>query len=93
MHSHPAIAGGRIRLRRGYGETSLAEFRGLTDREREGFLLVLEWFENFRLRHDLEAGREAARAFWRHEVLREDRPREAWQLEQWAAHTRGLIDD
>jgi hypothetical protein len=23
--------------------------------------LVLEWFENFRLRHELEAGREAAR--------------------------------
>ena len=61
----------------------LAGFRGLTDRERAGFLLVLEWFENFRLRHELEAGREAARAFWRSEVLREDRPREPWQLEQW----------
>jgi hypothetical protein len=24
----------------------LAEFRGLSDRERAGFLLVLEWFEN-----------------------------------------------
>ncbi len=28
----------------------LAEFRGLTDRERTGFLLVLEWFENYRFR-------------------------------------------
>jgi hypothetical protein len=36
----------------------LSEFRGLSDRERAGFLLVLEWFENFRLRHELEAGRE-----------------------------------
>jgi integron integrase len=62
----------------------LSEFRGLTDRERSGFLLVLEWFENFRLRCELEAGREAARAFWRLEVLREDRPRETWQLEQWS---------
>jgi len=61
----------------------LSEFRGLTDRERSGFLLVLEWFENFRLRRGLDAGREAARRFWRHEVLREDRPREPWQLEQW----------
>ena len=51
----------------------LAEFRGLTDRERTGFLLVLEWFENFRLRHELEAGREAAKAFWRSEVTREGR--------------------
>lgn len=40
----------------------LAELCGLTDRERTGFLLVLEWFENFRLRHELEAGREAPQA-------------------------------
>ena len=63
--------------------TDLAEFRGLTDRERAGFLLVLEWFENFRLRHELPAGREAAKAFWRSEVTREGREREKWQLEQW----------
>lgn len=44
---------------------------GLTSQERSGFLLVLEWFENFRLRHELAAGREAARAFWKTEVLRE----------------------
>jgi hypothetical protein len=56
----------------------LSEFRNLTDRERAGFLLVLEWFENFRLRHELEAGRPAAKAFWKTEVLREDRPREQW---------------
>ena len=62
----------------------LAEFRGLTDRERSGYLLVLEWFENFRLRHELGAGREAARVFWTTDVLRDDRPREEWQLEQWA---------
>jgi len=61
----------------------LAEFRGLTDQERTGFLLVLEWFENFRLRHELPAGSEAAKAFWTLEVLREDRIREKWQLEQW----------
>jgi len=61
----------------------LSEFRGLTNRERTGFLLVLEWFENFRLRHELPAGRDAARMFWKHEVLKEDRPREDWQLEQW----------
>ncbi|MCB1206610.1 MAG: integron integrase [Verrucomicrobiae bacterium] len=61
----------------------LMEFRGLTDRERTGFLLVLEWFENFRLRHELAAGRDAAKAFWRCDVLAEGRRREAWQLEQW----------
>ena len=63
----------------------LAEFRGLSERERSGFLLVLEWFENFRLRNDLAAGRSAVRIFWQKEVQREGRPREDWQLEQWEA--------
>ena len=57
---------------------------GLTHRERAGFLLVLEWFENFRLRHELPAGRDSAKKFWRAEVIKEDRPRESWQLEQWS---------
>jgi hypothetical protein len=51
----------------------LAEFRGLTDRERAGFLLVLEWFENFRLRHELAAGRDAAKLFWSRKGLRPTR--------------------
>jgi integron integrase len=63
----------------------LAGFRGLTDRERAGFLLVLEWFENFRMRHDLTAGRDAARAFWKMEVIGSEREREQWQLQQWAS--------
>jgi integron integrase len=62
----------------------LSEFRGLTDRERAGFLVFLEWFENFRLRHELPAGREAAKVFWKSEVIRVDREREKWQLAQWA---------
>jgi len=70
----------------------LAEFRGLTERERTGFLLVLEWFENFRLRYELAAGRDAAKAFWRTEVVREDRPRESWQLEQWEDAIKWYLD-
>ncbi|MBB5354005.1 hypothetical protein HNR46_004277, partial [Haloferula luteola] len=61
----------------------LSKFRGLSDRDRPGFLVALEWFENFRLRHQMPAGRAAARAFWRLEVLREEVTRENWQLEQW----------
>ena len=70
----------------------MAGFRGLSDRERAGFLLVLEWFENFRLRHALEAGRDAARAFWRSEVLREGCAREAWQIEQWSAAVQWYLN-
>ena len=63
----------------------LADFRGLSNSEKAGYLLVLEWFENFRLRHELDAGREAVRTFWRSDVQRPDREREPWQLEQWEA--------
>ena len=56
----------------------LAGFRGLTEKEKSGYLLVLEWFENFRLRYELPAGREAATRFWREEVRKEGRPREPW---------------
>jgi len=63
--------------------SDLSEFRGLSVQDKAGFLLVLEWFENFRMRNEWEAGREAARAFWKTEVLREGVERETWQLEQW----------
>jgi integron integrase len=63
----------------------LAGFRGLSERDRGGFLLVLEWFENFRMRVGMEAGRGAAKAFWRSEVMGSGRDRERWQLEQWTA--------
>jgi integron integrase len=70
----------------------LATFRGMSDRERVGFLLVLEWFENFRMRHELEAGKPAARAFWRAEVLREGCIREEWQLQQWQAAVQWYLN-
>ena len=46
----------------------------------------------FRLRNELEAGREAAKSFWRTEVLREGRQREPWQLEQWEAAVRWYLN-
>lgn len=62
----------------------LAEFRGLTDQERAGFLILLEWHENFRLRHELPAGRDAATIFWKSEVIGQGRTREDWQITQWS---------
>jgi integron integrase len=72
--------------------SDLANFRGLSELERTGFLLVLEWFENFRMRHDLVAGRAAAKAFWRVEVLREGGSREEWQLQQWQMAVRWYLN-
>jgi hypothetical protein len=70
----------------------LGEFRGLSEQERTGFLLVLEWFENFRMRNDLEAGRESAKMFWRTEVLREDRPRQEWSRKRLRLTRSNLLE-
>jgi hypothetical protein len=48
-------------------------------------LVLLEWFEHFRMCFDLNAHREAATAFWRTMVMKEGVEREPWQLEQWSA--------
>lgn len=63
--------------------SDLSRFRGLTEAERSVFLLVLEWFENFRLRCGLDAGRDATEVFWRNEVVPDGRPRKPEQLKQW----------
>ena len=62
----------------------LSVFRGLSERDRARFLLTLEWFENFRLRVRLPAGRKAAICFWKYEVIARG-PREDWQLNQLSA--------
>ncbi len=63
----------------------LAGYRGLSDKERAAYLVLLEWFEHFRMCFDLNAHREAATAFWRTMVMKEGVEREPWQLEQWSA--------
>jgi hypothetical protein len=65
--------------------SDLSAFRGLSARHRAGFEIFLEWFENFRLRHNLAAGRDAATLFWTEEVTGHGREREDWQLDQWSA--------
>jgi hypothetical protein len=55
-------------------------------------LICLEWFENFRLRHSLSAGREAAKAFWSDQVKREGVEREDWQLKQWSEAIRWYLE-
>ncbi len=71
--------------------TDLQDFRGLSHFERSGFLICLEWFENFRLRYSLAAGREAAKVFWVSEVKRDGFEREDWQLKQWSEAIRWYL--
>ncbi|MDA7621948.1 integron integrase [bacterium] len=57
--------------------------RNFNARQKHGFLMVLAWFENFRLRLGLPPARESAVRFWKQEVLNKEKIRESWQLEQW----------
>ena len=44
------------------------------------------------MRYGLPAGREAAKTFWKSDVLGEGREREPWQLEQWTAAIQWYLD-
>ena len=57
--------------------------RDVHPRQRDGFAMVLGWFETFRSRNRLAPGREACVRFWTEQVKVKERP--AWQLEQWTA--------
>ncbi|MEM9079097.1 MAG: integron integrase [Verrucomicrobiota bacterium] len=59
----------------------LESSRKVARKDREGYLMVLNWFESWRLRWDFKPGREAALGFWKEAVLAKER--EVWQLGQW----------
>lgn len=63
--------------------------RDLSKDEKLGFGLLCGWFENWRLRSGKSPGRESAREFWRDQVLA--KPRENWQLDQWAQGMRWYL--
>ena len=62
----------------------LAASRSVDRIEQHGFTMLLSWYENFRLRCNLEAGRKSAECFWKAEVMGRGVEREDWQLSQWA---------
>lgn len=63
--------------------------RDLSEGEMRGFEMVLNWFECWRIPKNLLPGREAARRFWRAQVLSKER--EPWQLDQWAEAIRWFL--
>jgi hypothetical protein len=63
--------------------------RDLKDQDIAGFELVLQWFENWRVRQGLKPGRHAAEQFWCGPVL--SKHREPWQLRQWAEGIRWYL--
>jgi hypothetical protein len=55
--------------------------RNVADSHRQGFEMLLSWFEDWRISRQLPSGREAACAFWRQQV--KVKPRTEWQIDQW----------
>jgi len=71
-------------------EDDLEASRDVGDRDRQGYFFLLSWFESWRLRLRLSAGREAARKFWMVEVV--SKPRKDWQKKQWAEAMRWYLN-
>lgn len=59
----------------------LAHSRDLNPREIEAFGYVLGWLEDWRVKHDLAPGRDAACRWWLEVAKGKERP--AWQMRQW----------
>ena len=67
----------------------LSASRDLSRSEKSGFEIFLQWYESWRMPKALVPGRESAKSFWRAQVL--SKPREPWQLDQWAAAMRWYL--
>ena len=67
----------------------LAYSRDLNPREIEAFGYVLGWLEDWRVKHDLAPGRDAACRWWLEVAKGKDRP--AWQLRQWEQAIRWFL--
>lgn len=59
----------------------LRHSRALTAQQKESYVFLLSWFENWRLARLLPSDRTTAKWFWRESVL--CKRRDSWQLEQW----------
>jgi len=67
----------------------LAHARDLSKREVEAYGYVLGWIEDWRVKHDLPAGRDAAKRWWLEVAKTKDRPE--WQLRQWQEAIRWFL--
>lgn len=71
-------------------QEDLMASRDLSDRDKQGYGMVIGWFDSWRLKQELPLGREAAVVFWKNQVTA--KPRKDWQMQQWAEGMRWLLD-
>ena len=70
-------------------QEDLKASRNLNDGEKQGYAMLLNWFETWRVSFHLDPGRDAAVQFWRAQV--KSKEREPWQLEQWTEAIRWYL--
>lgn len=68
----------------------LLHSRDLSHREVEAYGYVLSWIEDWRLKKELPAGREAAKRWWLEVAKAKERPE--WQLRQWQEAIRWFLN-
>ena len=64
--------------------------RNIKASDKNGYEILLSWFEGWRLWHRRDPGQQAAHEFWKVQILG-GREREDWQKEQWAAAFRWYL--
>lgn len=70
-------------------QADLQASRDLSRSEKSGFDMILGWYEKWRMAHGAVPGRESAAQFWKAQV--KAKPREVWQLDQWAEAIRWYL--
>lgn len=63
--------------------------RDVSDRDKVHYGFLLNWFDGWRVRMNLEPGRDASVKFWQEQVLVKER--KTWQLEKWAEAFRWFL--
>jgi integron integrase len=63
--------------------------RDVSEPDKQGYGFLLDWFETWRARKQLGAGRPAAVAFWQEQVV--VKPRQDWQLGRWGEAMRWYL--
>lgn len=70
-------------------KADLQASRDLHLSEKSAFEMILTWYEKWRIAHGAIPGRESAALFWKAQV--KAKPRESWQLQQWAEAMRWYL--
>jgi hypothetical protein len=80
------VNSGRMNMQHADWRRDLATSRDVSDAEKKHYGFVLAWYDSWRMRLGLAAGRDSAVRFWKEQV--KGKERKDWQVERWAEGMR-----